>query len=101
MSYEQIDPIFNAWAKRHGLRVLTEYKDYQVRAVRLHGLDKEFVDIGVDPLNDAHLTVVHIGILRKPRRNSQYNEFPATLEDLDGILEQAYVRAVAWLKMKP
>lgn len=96
MKFDQIDPIFTAWANRHGLQVYTEYKDEEIRSVRMYGAGKEFADIGVDVVEEGHY-VVGVGIARRPSRNSQFEQMEADVGNLDGILEQAYSKASGWL----
>jgi hypothetical protein len=108
MNYEQIDPIFYAWAERHGLQVHTNCKDEKVRMVRLHGEGKEFAGIGVgfytyDETGRSHVLVeeglfmVDVGIARRPSRNSRFEQLEASIQTLDNVLDQAYEKARSWL----
>ncbi len=111
MNYEQIDPIFYAWAQRHGLQVYTIYKDEEVRVTRLYGKGKEYADVSIDlfPLKGFFRfrgvgngrVWVSVGIARRPLRNSQSEQLEANLETLDEVLEKAYEKATAWLRGEP
>lgn len=108
MKYEDVDPIFYAWAERHGLQVYTDCKDEEVRMVRIYGEGKEFADIGVgfaifDEDGRSHIVDddrvwVDVGIARRPSRNSRFEQIEASENNLNDALEQAYGKAMSWLK---
>ena len=106
MKNEDIDPIFNAWACRHRLRVYTNCKDEEVRMVRMYGEGKTHAGIGISfalidngksqIVNDGRFWV-NVGIARRPSRNSQFEQLEATADTLEEVLEEAYLKAVSWL----
>ena len=108
MSYESVDPIFYAWAKRHGLTVATEYKDSEVRAVSIYSQKprtrrgKVVIDhagIALFPIEPGKPIAVGIGNSPyRPSRFGKHRRIEASLETLDDALEQAYQQAVEWLK---
>jgi hypothetical protein len=96
MKFDQIYPIFNTWAERHGLQVFTICKDEEVRIVRMYGKGKAFADIGVD-VAPGRRYVVSVGIARRPSRKSQFEKLETDASDLDSMLEHAYSMALGWL----
>jgi hypothetical protein len=106
MTYDEIDPIFYAWARRHGLQVFTDCKDEEVRMVRMYGDGKEHAGIGISfsLIENGQSRIVeddrfwvNVGISRRPSRNSRFEQLEANLETLDDVLEHAYTKAVSWL----
>jgi hypothetical protein len=106
MNYEQIDPVFYAWAERHGLQVFTECKDEEVRMIRIYGKGKEHAGIGIGfavkengkfrVVNDGRFWV-NVGIVRRPSRNSQFEQLEAKAETLNAVLEKAHAKVSSWL----
>jgi hypothetical protein len=47
MTYDKRDPIFYAWAERHGLQIYTDRKDAEVRMVRIYDKGEEHAGIGI------------------------------------------------------
>jgi hypothetical protein len=107
MSYESVDPIFYAWAKRHGLAVATEYKDEEVRAVQVYSrvprqrrgkVVIHQAGIALFPIKSGEPIGIGVGSSPyRPSRFARHAKLEASLDTLDAVLEQAYRQAVEWL----
>lgn len=97
VSYEAIDSVFRAWAKRNALQVFTHYQDTDVRTVFLHGADSQRGQIWVDPPSQDGTAAIHIAVYRRRGRDNQTSVATADLETLDAMLDEAYATVVKWL----
>jgi hypothetical protein len=57
MSYEAVDDVIGAWAKRHGLRLSTEFGGQPRRFCYVSGGKHECFQVSVDPPEGEHITV--------------------------------------------
>lgn len=90
MSYSAIDPIIQTWTQRHGLSLLTQYKDSEVRSVDLVGKGDQKFQIWVDrPKGDR--VSVHAWDYKKRRQ-----DWDASAADLSNFLEEAIRTVRSW-----
>lgn len=92
MKYKDIDPILNAWAKRHGLYMHTEYKDDEVRDTDI--IDDAGNPYGLyvsEPDGNGDMQVSYAG------NGHEAITIDATLDNLDTILEKAYSDILRWI----
>src|SRR5262249_35924162 len=89
---ESIDEILTGWAKRHGLRISNTYRNrfYYVDIVDDAGGRYE-ISVVVDAQPGFH----KVRASSNRRRNCGF--VGVEPQDLDGILERAYVKVLKWM----
>jgi hypothetical protein len=93
VSGESINEILSVWAKRHGLRISDTYRNrfYYVDIVDDTGGRYE-VSVVVDAQPGLHE-------VRASGNRRKYCGFVGVRpQDLDGMLERAYVRVIKWVE---
>lgn len=91
MSFSQIDPILEAWAKRHDLHIYRFFKDEEVRSIDVTRADGRRFQLWLDCPSDDGETTIHGWDYRKRKKDLR-----ASLDDLERKLEQAYSEMMAW-----
>ena len=94
MSSESINEILTVWAKRHGLRISDTYRNrfYYVDIVDDAGGRYE-ISVVVD---DAQPGFHKVRASSNRRGSCEY--VGVGPQDLDGVLERAYVRVIRWVE---
>lgn len=96
MSYDDIDPILLRWLKRHGLRVFTRARDYEVRSIDVVDDAGDRYQLAVsEPNESGKLTVFAGNYLRK--RKQKRVEYSSNVSDLERTLEEAYWQIMEWV----
>jgi hypothetical protein len=95
--YSSIDAILSAWAVKNKLRVLTHYKDEEVRYVIIYGPDgRRKADLWIDLPSESGvgLHLAEYGRQRREiRRRADVQSRASRMEsDLDGLI----ALAVSW-----
>ena len=60
-AYAAIDPILTAWARQKGVHVLTQYRDDEIRSVRIYGPDDDEGGLYLSPIDEHGMVRVHAG----------------------------------------
>jgi len=92
MDYSALDPILEAWARRHGLFVSKSYKGDDVRSVLIvddAGGEYQLWLTIPDPKGQLTVTVAKAMLARA--------DFETRIEDLSAALEEAYRRVETWI----
>jgi hypothetical protein len=95
MGYEQIDPILKPWAVRHGLSVMTESRDWEVRAIQIVDDAGDSYDLWVDPLKNDGTLCVSVTERGRPRHRQT---FATSIAELGATLDSAYAAAQSWMR---
>ena len=93
MSGESINDILNVWTKRHGLRISDTYRNrfYYVDIIDDAG-GKYEISVSVDAQPGYHK------VQASSNRKGSCGYIPVALENLDGVLDRAYLRVSKWVE---
>jgi hypothetical protein len=97
MRYDQVDPILTPWAMTHGLFVVTQFKDCEVRSIQIVDDAGDSYQLSVDVLRDDGALSVSIYDPAAPRRSQT---FATSIAELGATLESAYATAESWMRDK-
>jgi hypothetical protein len=94
MAFDTLDPILNAWAITHTLHMITQDRDDSVRSVSMVNALGNKCQIWLDQ-NKNGVWLVKVWDMRK---KSETLPIAADLSNAYEQLEDAYLRAMQWLK---
>lgn len=87
-SLEDMDPYLEPWAKKHGFKILTEWKDWQLRILFKGEFKDREGSITVRPRNQASLYPDACTIIAAKGNYYEQQTF-RDLKDLPGLLDWA------------
>jgi hypothetical protein len=93
MNYQDIDRVLLPWSKRHGLHVLTSYREDEVRYIDVVDDAGNRYEMSISPHEVPGL--VRISIWDRKRRSKGYRAEPPKLEE---VLEKAYSAIMVWVQ---
>src|SRR5436853_2971944 len=91
--YSEIDSALYAWAQKHGLKIRTEHKDYEVRSIDVAGNSGKLNQIWLDPPNEKKEVDIHAWDYKKRKADIQ-----SSLPDMGNDLEQIHAIVMLWDK---
>ncbi len=90
--YGSIDPIIDAWVKKHRLNLLTMHQDYEVRSVEVGFMSKgaRSFEINISPPDDQGIATIVIRNTNPPHNSDTLHSSKDKLsETLDKALKMA------------
>jgi hypothetical protein len=90
--YPSLDPIIDAWKRRHGLHVYTQYRDSEVRSANVVSRIGERFQIWLGVPEDGQISV-HAWDYEKRKR-----EWTVSTSQLDTALEDAMKTVKTWMR---
>ena len=94
--FSSIDETLSAWAKKHSLNWLAEYRDSDVRTFFLNTDSPEKVQIWIDPPHGG-LIVVHVVQYKLGGKRKHSEEIASDVTGLPNALDCALRFANEWL----
>jgi hypothetical protein len=95
--YNFVDPILMPWARRHGLHVYKLHRDDHVRSISIvDRLGDQRAGIWLELPNACGEVIVHAVDVTAPAKVGRYERQTATLENLDGVLEDLHTLILEW-----
>lgn len=96
MRYAAVDKVLPSWLKRHGLHVMTEYRDDEVRSVDVVDDQGDLYQIWIETISERGFRVS--AALRKvPALRSPFS-LDTEAAGLPEALEDAYVLVASWIR---
>lgn len=94
MSYTKIDPIIYRWIEKHGLHLLNQYQDVEVRAVHVVDSSGRTYRIGIEQPDSEGRIAIRACAWDFKKRNQLFYAIEA---DLGEHLEQAFELLKSWM----
>jgi hypothetical protein len=100
MSYDQIDPVIDAWVLRHKFTLFNKYENHTesvFRAVYLSSLVGECCQIWIDQPTSG-LVALHVRDIDTRQDEEIRKDWRVSISDLDAALEDAVFFIQEWFK---
>jgi len=92
------DESFFAWAKSHGLKVVTSYKDYEIRSIELGYGKNTFFRIWIEPQDACGRIMIKVSDNNRIHRKRRHQSFISNAETLVEQLDAAHALAKRWIE---
>ena len=93
MTYNKIDPKINNWINKFDLKLLKEYKDYDVRTVEIVDKKGNKYQIWIDPPNKNEEVGIHAWDYKHKRIDRK-----TSIDTLEKSLDTIYGDVIKWTK---